>query len=188
MRIRRATHGGCARTGACLALALLAASPGAAASLSQAEVLALAFPGAKIERHEHFLTEAQQARVKELSGTELRTRFVVAYEARRDGELEGVAFFDTHVVRTLQETAMVAVSPKGLILRVEVIQFREPDEYRAPPTWKKQLEGRSLSPSLSLKADIRPLSGASLTAVALVDASRRVLALYQILYPPKPSP
>jgi electron transport complex protein RnfG len=166
-----------------LALTLVLGSPAVAApGLTKEEVLALAFPGAKIERHEHFLTEAQQARVKGLAGTDLKTRFIVAYEARQDGNLVGVAFFDTHIVRTLPESAMVAVSAKGVILRVEVVQFREPDEYRAPATWTKQLEGKSLTPSLSLKAEVHPLSGASLTAVALVDASRRVLALFQLLY------
>jgi hypothetical protein len=171
-----------------LALSVLASSPAAAAGLTQPEALGLALPGAKLERREHFLTEAQQARVKELAGTELKTRFVVAYEARQDGALVGVAFFDTHVVRTLPETAMVAISSKGLVLRVEVVQFREPDEYRAPPAWTKQLEGKALNPGLSLKAEIHPLSGASLTAGALVDASRRVLALFQILYARQPPP
>jgi Na+-translocating ferredoxin:NAD+ oxidoreductase subunit G len=163
-------------------------SASASTALTKDEVLALAFPNAKIDRHEHFLTEAQQVRVKELSGTDLKTRFIVAYEARQDGNLLGVAFFDTHVVRTLPESVMVAVSAKGIILRVEVVQFREPDEYRAPASWTKQLEGKALSPSLSLKAEIRPLSGASLTASALVDASRRVLALFQLLYGNKPAP
>jgi hypothetical protein len=168
-----------------LALMLLAASPAGAAGLTQPEAIALAFPGAKIERREHFLTEAQQAQVKTLAGTELKTRFVVGYEARREGELVGVAFFDTHVVRTLPETVMVAISSKGLVVRLEVVQFREPDEYRAPAAWTKQLEGKGLTPGFSLKAEIHPLSGASLTATALVDASRRVLALFQLLYPTK---
>jgi electron transport complex protein RnfG len=164
-----------------LTLAMATAAVGAP-GLTKDEVLALAFPNAKVDRHEHFLTEAQQTKVKDLAGTELKTRFIVAYEARQEGNLVGVAFFDTHVVRTLPESAMVAVSAKGVILRVEVVQFREPDEYRAPASWTRQLEGKGLTPGLSLKAEIHPLSGASLTATALVDASRRVLALFELLY------
>jgi electron transport complex protein RnfG len=167
---------------------LTANSARAETGLTKEQVLTLAFPNAKIERHEHFLTEAQKVRVDELSGTELKTRFIVAYEARQEGQLVGVAIFDTHVVRTLPETAMVALSANGTVVRVEVVQFREPDEYRAPAAWVRQLEGKVLSPSLSLKAEIHPLSGASLTAGALVDASRRVLALFQLLYGSKPLP
>ena len=148
--------------------ALWAGPAAAATHLSQTEALGLAFPGAKIDRREHFLTEEQKAKVKELAGAEVSSRYIVAYEARKDGELLGVAFCDTHIVRTLPETTMVAISPKGVVLRVEVVQFHEPEEYAAPGAWTKQLEGKALSPALSLKAEIRPLSGASLTASALV--------------------
>jgi hypothetical protein len=149
---------------------------------TQAEALALAFPGATVSRHEHFLTEAQAAAAKALTGVELKSRFVVAYEAKKGEQLQGVAFFDTHVVRTQPETAMVAISPAGKVLRIEVIAFHEPREYAAPTPWLKQFEGKALGPSLSLKGDIRPLSGASLTATALTDAARRALGLWQLLY------
>jgi hypothetical protein len=164
-----------------VALALIAL-PARAALPTQAEALALAYPGAKTTRHERFLTEAQAARVKALAGTELKSRFVVVYEVQKDGQPAGTAFFDAHTVRTQAETAMVAVTPAGKVSRVEVVTFQEPEEYKAPAAWVKQLEGQSLSNSLSLKGDIRPLSGASLTAQALTDAARRCLALWRILY------
>jgi len=158
----------------------------AAEHLTQTEALQLVFPGAKLERKEHFLTEEQRQKIQDLAKVEMKSRYVVSYEARQGTELLGVAFFDTHVVRTQQETAMIAISPKGTILRVEVIRFQEPEEYAAPQRWKDQLKGQSLSPKLSLKADIRPLSGASLTAQALVDASRRALAEFEVLGPKAP--
>jgi len=168
-------------------LVLLAAETATAAEhLTQTEALALVFPGAKLERKEHFLTEEQRQKIQDLAKVEMKSRYVVSYEARQGTELLGVAFFDTHLVRTQQETAMIAISPKGTILRVEVIRFQEPEEYAAPQRWKDQLKGQSLSPKLSLKADIRPLSGASLTAQALVDASRRALAEFEVLGPKAP--
>jgi len=167
-------------------LILAARTATAAEHLTQTEALALVFPGATFQRKEHFLTEEQRQRIQDLSKVEMKSRYVVSYEARKDTELLGVAFFDTHVVRTQQETAMVVISPKGVILRVEVIRFLEPEEYAAPERWKDQLKGQTLSPKLSLKADIRPLSGASLTAQALVDASRRALAEFEVLGPKAP--
>ena len=149
---------------------------------SQQEALALAFPKAQFTRKEHFLTEAQASRVKTLSGVELSGQFIVAYEARRDGKVQGVGFFDTHRVRTLNETALVAVNAQGQVQRVEVIAFREPQEYLAKPTWVQQIPGRKLDADLQLNRAIRPLSGATLTAHALTDASRRCLALWQVLY------
>ncbi len=168
---------------AVLAAGLAPGLPGASLP-TQDQALALAFPGAAFTRREHFLTEAQARQVKDLAGMGLPGLWLVAYEAWKDGKLVGVAFFDTHRVRTLNETAMVAVDGGGKVLRVEVVAFREPQEYMAKEAWKKQLEGRRLDGELKLNRAIRPLSGATLTANALTDAARRCLALWQVLYGP----
>ena len=162
--------------------AFLTATSLMAALPTRDEALKLAFPGAAFTRKEHFLSEAQAQRVKQLSQRDLSGLWWIAYEAVKDGQPEGVAFFDTHRVRTLNETAMVAVSNDGRILRVEIIQFHEPQEYMAKEAWKQQLEGHQLDEELSLRRGIRPLGGATLTANALTDASRRCLALWQVLY------
>ena len=159
-----------------LSLPLFAALP------TPQEALALAFPGAQLTRREFVLNEAQAERAKTLAQVEVPGRWTVVYEARRNGELVGIGFFDTHRVRTLNETLLVAVSPEGRLLRVEAVAFHEPEEYRAREAWVKQFEGRGLDAQLSLKAAIRPLSGATLTAHAMTDAARRCLALHQVLF------
>jgi len=146
------------------------------------EALVLAFPGVQIQRKEHTLTEAQAQQAKALAQVELPGRWLVAYEARQNGRLVGVGLFDTHRVRTLNETLLVAISPEGKVLRVETVAFREPEEYRAKEAWVKQFEGKGLDAQLSLKGAIRPLAGATLTAHAMTDAARRCLALHQVLY------
>lgn len=165
-----------------LSVAFVALQPLAAGLPAPQEALAQAFPGAQIQRQEHFLSETQAQSVKALAGAELPGLWWVAYEARRDGRLIGVAFFDTHRVRTLNETAMVAVNADGTLRRVEVVAFREPQEYLPKEAWIRQLDGKRLDENLSLKRAIRPLSGATLTANVLVDASRRGLALCQVIY------
>jgi len=153
-----------------------------AALPSTQEALALAFPGAQFTRKEFVLSEPQAGRAKVLAQVEVPGRWLVAYEARRNGTLVGVGFFDTHRVRTLNETLLVALSPEGRVLRVEAVAFHEPAEYMAKEAWVKQFEGKALDPQLSLKGAIRPLSGATLTAHAMTEAARRCLALHQILY------
>ncbi len=149
---------------------------------STQEALALAFPGAQFTRKEHWLTETQARRVKDLAGTPLPGLWQVAYEARKNGDLLGVAFIDSHRVRTLQETLLVAVAPDGHLLRVEVLAFREPQDYLAKEAWVRQFEGKKLDAELSLRGAIRPLSGSTLTANAMTDAARRALSLHRILY------
>lgn len=152
-----------------------------AALPSAQEALSLAFPGAQFVRVEHILTDAQAAKVKALGREPLASPWLVTYEARKEGRLVGVGFFDTHRVRTLDETLMVAVSPEGRILRVETVVFREPQDYAARPAWVKQFVGKALDDRLSLEGDIHPLAGATLTANAMTDAARRCLALWQVL-------
>jgi len=142
----------------------------------------MAFPAAQLQRREHFMTDAQANRVKTLSGTDLQSLWWVVYEARNHGRLEGVAFIDTHRVRTLNETSMVAVKADGTLKRVEVVAFQEPQEYMPREAWMRQLDGKTLDPNLNLNRSIKPLSGATLTARALVDAAKRGLALFQVLY------
>jgi hypothetical protein len=171
------------------ALCSLAFAPALVAGANlptSAEALALCFPGLRTLRREHYLTEAQVKRVKELSGVDLPGAWIIAYEAMKDGQVVGVGFFDTHLVRTLNETALVAISADGRVLRVEVVAFREPLDYLAKPAWVAQLQGKALDKDLKLNRAIRPLSGATLTANALTDAARRCLALWQVLYGGKP--
>ena len=65
---------------------------------------------------------------------------------------------------------------------MEVVEFREPQEYMAKTGWLRQFEGRRLDADLTLGRGVKPLSGSTLTATSLTDAARRSLALFQVLY------
>lgn len=166
----------------CVALALAGAlGAHGRVLLSVNEALELAFPGARVERGTVFLTEAESARAAETAGTPLASAIVHPYTAFRDGELVGTAYFDTHVVRTLEETVMVVIDPEGSVARVEVLSFDEPPDYLPRAEWYRQFEGRSLDPELELRRAIRPVTGATLTARATAECVRRVLAVHRVL-------
>jgi FMN-binding domain len=164
-----------------LLAAMLAAPAGAKVFLSVDEALRLAFPGCRVERHTAYLTPAQLAKARELAGVEVASALVTYHTAMRDGQPAGTAYFDTHRVRTLPETLMIVIDPQGRVARVEVISFREPEEYMPRGLWYQQFLGKSLDPGLQLKGSIRPVTGATLTARATTDAVRRVLALHQVV-------
>lgn len=151
--------------------------------LTLEEALALVFPGAGIEQRPVFLTEAQRQEVRRLAGTPLTSALVMRYEAFRDGALVGVAYTDTHRVRTLSATLLVALDATDAVRRVEVLSFDEPREYLPRPEWYAHLAGRQLSGELALRRGVRPVAGATLTASATVDAVRRVLALHAVVAP-----
>jgi Na+-translocating ferredoxin:NAD+ oxidoreductase RnfG subunit len=150
------------------------------------EALRLAFPGSEVTRRTAYLTPEQVQKAKDLSGVEIPSALVAYHEARRNGQLVGTAYFDTHRVRTLPETLLIVVDPQGRVTRLEVISFREPEEYMPRDAWYAQFQGRRLDRDLALKSGIHPVSGATLTARATTSAVRRVLALHQILSEEKP--
>lgn len=149
--------------------------------LTQDEALRLAFPPpARVERQTAFLGDAQLAAARERAGPDvpIEQRVVTYYTATLEGRSLGAAYFDAHRVRSLAEVLMVLVSPDGRVLRVEILRFDEPPEYRAPAGWLRQFEDDSLGDRLSLKGDIATMAGATLTSHAVVRAVRRVLALH----------
>lgn len=173
------------------ALTLSLSAPLAAqARLTQGGALRLAFPPpAVVERRTAFLTEEQLASAQTLAGSdvEVTSRVVTYYVGVRDGAPLGVAYFDRHRVRALNEVLMFVVSPDGRIARVDILEFQEPPDYRASPGWLGQLVGRRLDDGLSLKGSVVNLTGATLTSRAITRASRRVLALHQVIAPFAPA-
>lgn len=165
-----------------LALCVLVAAPAAAKIfLGVDEALKVVFPGCKIERRTAYLTPAQLQKVKNLAGVEVPSALVSYHTATRDGQPAGTAYFDTHKVRTLPETLMIVVDPQGKVARIEVISFREPEEYMPRAAWYQQFLGKKLDAELQIKRGVRPVTGATLTARATTDAVRRVLALHQVI-------
>jgi hypothetical protein len=174
--------GGLLRAIVLTALGLAVSAPAAArVLLSVEEALELAFPGCEVERRTVFLTEAELARARELSGEAVESALVHPYEARCAGEAGGTAYFDSHVVRTLPETLMVVVDPEGRVRRLEVLTFAEPPEYLPREAWYEQFLGQPLSEDLAIRRRIRAVAGATLTARATAEAVRRVLAIHQAL-------
>ncbi|MCZ6597813.1 MAG: FMN-binding protein [Planctomycetota bacterium] len=152
--------------------------------LTVGEALKLAFPKCEIERSTVFLTKDQKRRVEKLAKVDLATRIVFPYVAKRDGKVVGTAWFDTHRVRTLNETVMFVVDPNQRIQRFELLSFAEPQDYIPRGNWYDQLKGRKLDAELNLKRGIKGVTGATLTAKATVKAARRTLALQAVLFPP----
>jgi electron transport complex protein RnfG len=151
------------------------------------EALELAFPDATTERQTLFLSDEQRRMVAEESGAEVSSALATRYVARGgDGAVRGWAYLDTHRVRTLQETVMVVLDADGTVRRVEVVAFREPLEYMPGKGWYEQYEGQELDDDLALKRDIRPVTGATLTARATTEAVRRVLALHAVVAEEEP--
>jgi hypothetical protein len=153
--------------------------------MTQEDALRLAFPAPQAhERRTLYLDEGQADRAAEAAGTAIETRVVPYYVGRSGGQVSGYAYFDTHLVRTLPETVMIRLTPEGAIAGIDIVSFDEPEDYKVSPRWLDQFRGRAAGDAARLPAGIRVMTGATLSARAITDAARRVLALHRLFVAP----
>ena len=139
--------------------------------------------GARFDRETIFPSPAQVQKARGLAGAGVSltgaplTRYVVT----RKGAVAGFAYLDTHKVRTLRQTIMIFVTTAGALNKIEILTFGEPQEYMARKIWLQQFPDLKLDDELHIDRKIHGMSGATMTAHAVTDASRRVLALHAAL-------
>jgi len=149
--------------------------------ITREEALQAAYPGAEIKSSMVFLTDAQVKQAAQIAGSQIPSALVATFQAVKNGQVIGRAYLDTHVVRTKKESLLIMLDTDGKLKRVEVVAFLEPPEYMPPDIWYRQFDGKALSDNLRIQKDIHPVTGATLTANATVEAVRRVTAIDQIL-------
>ena len=138
-----------------------------------------------MERRTAYLSEQELERARTLAGADVNVEAaIVTYYVGRDGSRSvGVAYFDAHRVRTLQEVLMIVVTPEAQVKSIEVLRFSEPRDYLAPGGWLEQFERRGLDEELSVRRGIVNITGATLTSSAVTRAVRRTLALHDVVAP-----
>lgn len=149
--------------------------------LTQKQALEIAFPQARVERQTVYLVSKQVQEIERLARAKLKDRMIVYYVGRSSHGVMGYAFFETHMVRTMPETFMLVLNPTGGVQFVELLAFYEPQDYRPPPRWLALFGGRRLDEDLWVKRGIRNITGATLTARAVTEGVRRVLATFNVV-------
>ena len=157
------------------------ATASASVYMTVGEALEMAFPDCEIERRTVYLTETQQSGAGELARVELKSVIIYPYVAMKEGRFAGVAYFDRHIVRTLDETIMVAIDRNDRVKRVELLVFNEPPEYIPPDAWYRLFPGQRLDDRLAVNRGIRGILGATLTTRSTTDAVRRMLAIHHVI-------
>ena len=149
--------------------------------ITREEALASAFPDASVADERIFLTDEQAERIEAIARVDLSGKLYARYVISRNGIVVGRAYVDTHQVRTKKESLLVSLDASGRVQRIDVTVFLEPPEYIAGPSWMRQFHGKPLDGDLAIQRAIRPIAGATLTAHAVSEAVRRVMAIDQVL-------
>ena len=149
---------------------------------SKAEALQVAFPQAdRVETQTFFLTPQQIEQVEDLAQAPVDSKLATFHIGHTADAVQGYAFIETHLVRTFPETFLMVVSPDGTLQKLLVLAFYEPLDYLPSDLWLEQFDQKRLTPSLRLRRDIHGIMGSTLTAQAVTQGVRKVLALFQVL-------
>lgn len=101
------------------------------------------------------------------------------WKAESGGRLLGFFVFDRVIGKHLYIDYAVALDPGGRIRSVEILQYRESygGEIRSP-SWLAQFVGKTSGSPLKVGADIRNISGATLSSMHVTEGVKRILAAY----------
>lgn len=147
---------------------------------SKDEAFELAFgKGATVESLPVFLTDEQAGKIEKLAQVKVEERLYTFHVGKRGEEILGYVALESHTVRTQPEMLMVVLSPKGELVKAEILAFHEPPEYQPPARWFERLYRRPLE-EMRLNQGVDAISGATLSARAALDSVRKVMAIHKI--------
>ncbi len=140
------------------------------------------FPDAKFVDRSIALTPAQRKAIAKASGSGGVGKDLRVWDARNGSARSGWFILDRVLGKHEFITYAVALTPEGVVKRIEILEYRETygGEVRNAG-WRQQFVGKRFGSQLKLGADIRNISGATLSSRHITDGVRRLLVAYQLL-------
>lgn len=165
-------------------LAALILVPGVAQAttyLSTAQAQALMFPGLALRPDFRTLTPAQVGAIEHDSGVNVLTKDLKVWRASNGGWF----ILDEVVGKHEFITFALSLDASGAVKDVEILDYRESfgDQVRNP-AWRAQFTGKRHGAPVKLTADIKNISGATLSSKHVTDGVRRLLATYAVVLAP----
>ena len=151
--------------------------------LTKSKALELVFPEAdEIEKRHAFLTERQAESIRRMAKAEVDSRLYTFYVAKSSGKETGYAVIDTHTLRTLTETVMFVINPDGTLRHAEILAFFEPTDYMPSGKWIDLFSGKTKMDKMKVGKGVPNITGATISARSFSQATRRVLAVYRVMF------
>lgn len=143
--------------------------------LTKDEALSI-YLGEKVERKTIFLTDEQINSIQQKAKAKVESKILTYYASPR-----GYAFFETRTIRTMPATFIVVMTPSGTVSAVEMLAFYEPEDYLPPKRWMNTFQQKTINDDLWLKRGVYNIAGATLSASAITESVRRLLATYELV-------
>jgi Na+-translocating ferredoxin:NAD+ oxidoreductase RnfG subunit len=140
------------------------------------------FPGGSFVDRSITFTDAQRKTIAKASGSGSFGKTQRIWEARKGDSRAGWFIVDRVLGKHEYITYAVALSPDGVVKRVEILEYRETygGEIRNA-NWRQQFVGKRFGAPVTLGKDIKNISGATLSSRHVTDGIRRLLVTYELV-------
>jgi len=146
-------------------------------TLEQAQ--AAIFPGASFSPAPVTLTPAQRTEIAKTSGVHVRNAEVRAWRVSSGGWF----FVDEVIGKHEFITYALGLNANGAMRGLEIMDYRETYGYEVRDAkWRAQFAGKTARSELKLDADIKNISGATLSSRHITDGVKRLLATYALVF------
>lgn len=124
-------------------------------------------------------TVAERTALAKQLGYALAKKSYVFYVAKTGDAIDGYAFVGDEVGQHLPITFAVKLSVEGMVLRQEIMVYREPrgDEVR-DKRFRDQFKGKTVDDPIVANDDIDCISGATISSHAIAVGVRRAVVLF----------
>jgi Na+-translocating ferredoxin:NAD+ oxidoreductase RnfG subunit len=127
------------------------------------------------------LTPEQIGRIERRSGVQVRSPRQQVWEARSKGRQLGWLIVDEVIGKHELITYVAGIDLDGTLRQFQILEYREAYGSQVRyAQWRDQFAGKTLADRLELDADIRNISGATLSCRHLTEGLRRLLAFHDV--------
>jgi Na+-translocating ferredoxin:NAD+ oxidoreductase RnfG subunit len=168
---------------ALVVIVLLAMAP-AETLLTQEQALKVVFPRSEsVQPETKVLTAEQRSELENNTGLRFPEAEYPTFVAKSKNATDGYAVILNEIGKHENITFIVGVSPKGKVLEVAIMEYRESRGSEVKEQrFLKQFRGKTSSDPIRVNQDIVNYTGATLSSYAIARGVRRALALTHLFY------
>ena len=133
----------------------------------------------EISKKNILVSKSQIKTIEQNAKAKTTTKIFRVFKAKIDDEILGYGIILKRKIRSKNAVILYIISKDEILKSINIIAFNEPIEYIPQKTWIKQFEKIPTNKMLRVSKDIPTITGATMSARSIVDASRIVFAFYE---------
>src|SRR3954464_9534248 len=165
-------------------IAVLLATAAGETLLTQEQALKVVFPKSEsVQPETKLLTTEQRAELENNTGLRFPEAEYPTFVAKSKNSTDGYAVILNEIGKHENITFIVGVSPRGKVLEVAVMEYRESRGSEVKEQrFLSQFHGKTANDPIRVNQDIVNYTGATLSSYAIARGVRRAIALTHLFY------